>query len=130
MTDAAVASQRVCMCLKKGLSVCTCVFVETIYRDDVNSESNCRFNLDLSCISEFKTQYLFIALFIDFLYCWIIYGHGDNLHGKTCSDPEVLNTTANCFIQRCISDKKRKGSSSSSRSQAMMAILCVPCVSM
>lgn len=96
LTDTTVASQRVRMCLKKGASVCTCVSVGTsIYCDDVNSESTCRLTSTYTVYQSAKHKYLFIALFIDFRYCWIIYWCVGGLQ-KSCSDPEVLNTTANC----------------------------------
>lgn len=106
LTDTTAASQRVCVCLKQGVNVCTCVSVETIYCDDVNSESNCRLTLNYTVYQSAKHKYLFIALFIDFLYCWIIYWYVDSLQ-KSCRDPE-LNTTANCCTQWCVQKRNKK----------------------
>lgn len=97
------------MCLKKGVSVCTCVSVGTIYCDDVNSESICRLSSTYYCISECENTIIYLLLYLlIFFTAGIFYRIAGSPYRMTCSDPEALNTTANCETQLRVK-KERKG---------------------
>lgn len=70
-TDATVASQYVCMCLRQCM--CVCVWVRSTYCVDVNSGSNSRWTLNYTVYQSVKVTniylliYLLITLLLDYL---------------------------------------------------------------
>lgn len=70
-TDATVASQYVCMCLRQCL--CVCVWVRSTYCVDVNNGSNSRWTLTYTVYQSVKVTniylliYLLITLLLDYL---------------------------------------------------------------
>lgn len=124
LTDTTGASQRVRMCLKKGVSVCTCVSVGTIYCDDVNSESTCRLTFDLYCISECETQVsiycsiYWFSLLLDYLLMRRWPAKELQWPWSAEHNSKLLNTTVDL-------KKKQKGNNRS-KSRNMTTNLCLP----